>query len=153
MADLRSLFESLGFGDVATHIQSGNVLFSSTGAVSVEAVEDALGQRFSMQIDVMVRSAAQLAKVVAGNPFPKADAKVLHVGFLAGPPSRTGLGAADLAPFAPEEAVVRGTEVYFHLPAGMARTKLPAFVDRRLGVAMTVRNWNTTTKLLELSTS
>ena len=59
----------------------------------------------------------------------------------------------NLGEFAPETAQVGRTEIYFYLPNGIGRTKLPVYVNRHLGVPSTIRNWNTTTKLLELVSS
>lgn len=153
MERLREVFSLHGLTDVRTHIQSGNVIFGSARKVSSPALEDALRQRFGMDIDVIVRTGADLRKVIAENPFPESDPKALHVGFMARPAPAASVKQLDLAPFAPETVVVRGPHVYFCLPDGMGRSRLPAYVDRKLKVPTTIRNWNTTVKLLELATS
>ncbi|MHB8319550.1 MAG: hypothetical protein ACYDEP_10045 [Acidimicrobiales bacterium] len=70
---------------------------------------------------------------------------------MASRPSSSALADLDHAAFEPEEFAVQGKEVYLHLPDGMARTKLPSYLDRRLNVAITIRNWRTVTKLMELA--
>ncbi len=71
--------------------------------------------------------------------------------FLYDKPPAGALAALDLAPFAPDEVVLHGRELYYHLPNGMGRTKLPPFVDRRLKVPATARSWSTLTKLHQLT--
>lgn len=151
MAELRETIESLGHDDVRTYIQSGNVLFSAKGRVAASSLEHALEERFGIKIDVMIRSPRDLVKAAERNPFPDADTSELHVGFLARTPRSDVVKAIDALEFLPEEFAVVGSELYLHLPNGMARTRLPDFVLRRLKIPATIRNWNTLTKLVELS--
>lgn len=151
MAELRETIESLGHHDVRTYIQSGNVLFSAKGRVAPSSLERALEECFRMKIDVMIRSPRDLVQAAERNPFPDADTSKLHVGFLARAPRSDVVKAIDASQFLPEEFAVVGSELYLHLPNGMARTRLPDFVLRRLKIRATIRNWNTLTKLVELS--
>ena len=66
-------------------------------------------------------------------------------------PPAAALAKLDAERFLPDEFAVRGRELYFHLPNGMGRTKLPPYLDRQLKIPTTVRNWNTVNKLLELA--
>ena len=66
-------------------------------------------------------------------------------------PAGVSVGHVDLTRFSPEEAIIAGRDVYFHLPNGMGRAKLPNYVGRHLEVPITIRNWNTVTKLGELT--
>lgn len=151
MADLREVVESLGHDDVRTYIQSGNVIFSAKRLPASSSLESAIEKRFGLKVDVMLRTPAQLAKVVERDPFPKADRSKLHVGFMARAPGAAAVRKIDADSFLPEQFAVVGSELYLHLPNGMARTKLPDFVLRRLKVPTTIRNWNTVMKLVELS--
>jgi uncharacterized protein (DUF1697 family) len=151
MAELRELVESLGFDDVRTYIQSGNVLFSAKKKPAAAVLEEAIERRFGLEVDVMLRSAMELARTIERNPFPDADRSRLYVGFMAAKPTPTAVAALDGDPFLPEQFAVDGTELYLHLPSGMGRTKLPDFVLRRIKVPTTIRNWNTVTKLAELA--
>lgn len=153
MGELRSLFESLGHTEVATYIQSGNVVFTSSAPVSAVDLGAEVAERFAVATTVVLRDGSQLDRVVRANPFAGIDLTKLHVGFMAGEPAGDAVLGLDAAPFAPEELAIRGREVYLHLPDGMARTRLPAYLDRRLRVPTTIRNWNTVTKLLELACS
>jgi len=150
MGDLRRVFEGLGYSDVSTYIQSGNVIFS--GNASAGAVERAIATELGMQVVVVLRTSAQLENVVRRNPFADVDVSKVHVGFMAKRPSAAVVKTLDLERFLPEDVVV-GSDVYLHLPNGMGRSKLPDYIGRQLGVPITFRNWNTVTKLVELATA
>jgi uncharacterized protein (DUF1697 family) len=149
MGDLRRVFEGLGYSDVSTYIQSGNVIF--TGDATPGSVERAIAAELGMNVVVVLRTSAQLENVVRRNPFADADASKLHVGFMVKRPPTAAVRALDLERFRPEDVVVEGNDVYLHLPNGMGRSKLPDYVGRQLGVPITFRNWNTVTKLVELA--
>ena len=154
MAELRATCESIGCTDVSTYIQSGNVVLRSprTAKALGTALERAIAEQLGVATTVVVRTPAQLGRVLAANPFPAADAKELHVGFLSEAPARRAVSSlADLS-FPPDEFVLRGAELYFRFPNGMGRSKLGAYpFGRLLGVDVTMRNWRTVTKLRELS--
>jgi uncharacterized protein (DUF1697 family) len=151
MTKLRELIESLGHTEVQTLIQSGNVVFSSPREVTSGSIEAVLERELGLTVPVLLRTPAELQRILAGNPFPDADPSSLHVGFMSRKPPAKAVRELDSARFAPEEVEVKGLELYFHLPNGMGRAKLPPYVDRRLGVPTTVRNWKTVTKLLEIA--
>jgi uncharacterized protein (DUF1697 family) len=152
MAELRMLITSLGYADVQSYIQSGNVVFSG-GPVAASELEAAVEATFGLRIAVVVRSASQLQEIIAACPFPAADPKTLHVGFMSSAPEPDRVAALELERFLPEEFAVLGTESYLHLPSGMARTKLPTYLDRQLKVPTTLRNWATVNKLAALAAS
>ncbi len=150
MADLRRLFESHGYTQVATLIQSGNVVFTGRPPVLPEQLAASILDRFGIETTVVVRDLAALNRVVRDNPLAGTELAKLHVGFMAATPAAEVVSGLDAAPFSPETFAVLGEEVYLYLPDGMARTKLPSYLDRQLGVPITIRNWNTVVKLLEL---
>ena len=158
MADLRDLYESLGYEAVETYVQSGNVAFTSPGtedpARLAGDVTGAIASRFGYgDVAVLLRTANDLAEVVAGNPFVERgeDPARLAVTFLAGEPGGPNMTALDPAGYAPDELAPGRREVYLFCPNGYGRTKLDnAFFERRLGVAATTRNWRTVTKLREM---
>jgi uncharacterized protein (DUF1697 family) len=157
MADLREVAESLGHRDVATFIQSGNVVFSADHG-SEPADEDRLGEsirvaiaaRLDLEVDVMVRGRAALDRIVGAVPFPDADPKQLLVAFLATTPSPDARQALAAVEAAPEEARVIGREAYLHLPNGVGRSVLSPLLERRLRVSATARNLNTVRTLLAM---
>ena len=151
MADLRGVFESLGHGAVRTFIQSGNVVFTARKAVVPTSLETAIAAELGVKTVVVVRTRRELENIVKASPFAGADPSKLHVGFMTRKPTAAVVAQLDGEPFLPEEFAVRGSEIYLHLPNGMGRTKLPGYLDRRLGIPTTVRNWKTVNKLVELA--
>jgi uncharacterized protein (DUF1697 family) len=154
MADLRRVAEDLGYAAVSTYIQSGNLLLSTSDPVAKVAddLAAAIAAASPVAPAVLVRTRAQLAKVVAGNPFlaAGADPGHLHVTFTDGP-AKPGLAAVDLGRYAPEDAAAVGDTLYLHLPGGVGRSRLAADLARHKGTVGTTRSWRTTTKLLELA--
>jgi uncharacterized protein (DUF1697 family) len=156
MADLRQILTGLGYQDVATHLQSGNAVFRSTDpAGQLERdIAGALARHAGLSCAVLVRTGAELSAIVAANPLgrdPDNPAR-FFVSFLTDVPAR-GM-AADFAQLdlAPERAWVVGREVYYWCPGGLRQSRLTSvFLERRLGVAGTARNWNTVTRLAELT--
>jgi uncharacterized protein (DUF1697 family) len=157
MDELRASFDALGYTDVTTYIQTGNVLFS-TGSKSEAGIADAIEQRLAEDFGdspaVLIRSVAELRRIGASSPYAKAGADKArhHVTFLATVPSKAALDALQLPPSGHDELVVDGKEIYVHTPEGYAGTKYTGtFLERRLGVVSTTRNWNTVTKLCDLA--
>ncbi|GAA1767551.1 DUF1697 domain-containing protein [Streptomonospora arabica] len=154
MADLRALLGGLGYTDTATLLQSGNAVFSADGAdprAIGAAIEGALADELGLAVAVVVRSAADLQRVVGAVPCAVRDPAKCAVAFLDSPVDRERLAALDSAAYAPEELVPGEREVYLYFPDGLGRAKLTPLLDRYLPAPVTVRNWNTTTRLLELA--
>jgi uncharacterized protein (DUF1697 family) len=157
MATLRTVFETVGHADIVTYIASGNVVFDSpkraTRALAHE-LEIAILEEFGFEVDVVVRSAAEMASVVVKNPFRKAAAIPKELIYVAFPsrPIRGGDLSIDRS-FSPDEFSVGRFAIYLHRPAGFSQpTKLTdAFLARVAGSPVTTRNWNTVTKLAELA--
>jgi uncharacterized protein (DUF1697 family) len=153
MPRLRELAEGLGWTDVSTYINSGN-LFAECGGASrpqVErALEAALLDDLGRQVDVVARTRAQLEAVVASNPFPDAEPRFLHVAFLARRPTAAGVEAfdAELARH-PERGVVLGDHAYVDFVNGAGRSKLDWTRTAADGVVGTARNWRTVQVLLD----
>jgi uncharacterized protein (DUF1697 family) len=157
MADLRDLLGSLGLENVRTHIQSGNAIFTSRrrGASRLEAlIERGIKKRFGLEIRVLVRTLEEIARVVEDNPLPEAapHGSRLFVLFLDKKFDPKRIKAIDAAAFEPEKFRVGDRVIYVWFKWGLQASKLAgALTDQRLGVAITNRNWNTVTKLLELA--
>jgi uncharacterized protein (DUF1697 family) len=176
MADLRQVVTSLGHGDVATYIQSGNVLFSpskaSTGqagpagtAALAAGLSQAVAAELGVQAGVVVLSRDELAQVVADNPYPDPeDLRSVHVIFLPGDP---GPGHADWLAASQQKAAEKGSRdevtlvgraVYLHTPDGFGRSELAKLLGKAGGPMSaksegTARNLATVTKLLALATA
>jgi uncharacterized protein (DUF1697 family) len=155
MGDLRELLERHGYEDVRTHLQSGNVVVSSTisGARLERALERQLADGLGIEVEVLVRSRKQLADVVARDPLGKVAKNPSRylVSFLRSKPPAKVVRELATADVSPEQFVIEGREVYAWHPGGVQRSKVNKLLAQRLGVTATARNWNTVTKLLELA--
>ena len=156
MPELREALAEAGFGDVRTYVQSGNVVLSAPGKPGATAreVERLIAERFGLEIAVVVRTTAELARVVEKNPLATVadDPKRYQVSFLDGRLDAATVKKLQAVAAGDEQLVVDGRELYAWHDAGVARSKLwAALADKGLGVTATARNWTTVTKLLELA--
>ena len=158
MAELRGLCGRLGWGNVRTYIQSGNIVFDADGkAGALEgALEAAIEKQFGFDAPVIVRSAAQWDGSVAGNPFGREAEKTPNWVLLglAKKKIADGAAAAIAAKAAAGERVeAAGEALWFHYPEGVGTSKLtPALIDRAAGSPVTTRNWRTILTLQEMAT-
>lgn len=162
MADLRQVVSALGHRDVATYIQTGNVVFS-TSRTDADALarelEAEIAAKFSVKSSVVLLSRAELVAVIDRNPYPaEPNPRFVHAVFLPGEPDEamalavrdavataTALGSAD-------RATLLGRAVYLHTPDGFGNSELARslLVKRSPVSAGTARNWATVTKLASL---
>jgi uncharacterized protein (DUF1697 family) len=165
MADLRQLVSSLGHADVATYIQSGNVVFTSAqsdSAALAAALEEAIAARLGVQSRVVVLSRDDLAQVARDNPYPdEPNHRALHAIFLSGEPGpevteRVASAQQEAARMGSRDtAQVIGRTIFLHTPDGYGRSDLAAALVK-LGqkktddVSGTARNWATVTRLLAM---
>jgi len=156
MATLRAVVEGLGPTDVETLLQSGNVAFTADeGAAGTLAEELAIAieAEFGFSVAVLVRTGADLDRVIAANPFPDVltEPKFLHVAFSSRPVRPEALAGIDAERFAPDQFRVGQDELYLWFPNGSGRSKLTIHLfERALGAHLTARNWNTVVRLWEL---
>jgi uncharacterized protein (DUF1697 family) len=156
MADLRTLVEKLGYGDVRTLLNSGNMVFTGPGASAEEAaarIEAALSRRLGVSARVTVLTAAELAAAVSGNPLGDVatDPSRLLVAVLANPADRSRLKPLAKQDWAPEALAIGTRVAYLWCPGGIIASRVAKAVGRVLGDAVTMRNWATCTKLIGLS--
>jgi uncharacterized protein (DUF1697 family) len=162
MQDLRSLFAAAGLTDVATYVQSGNVVFSgpkTDTAKLARTIEQKISSDLGIDVTMLIRSAAELLQIQKRNPLiaRSDDPTKLHVTFLAAEPD------ADLVAKLPDssdssgsegadELTVVGREVYLYCPGGYGNSKLNnTFIEKRLATRATTRNWRTIAKLVEMA--
>ena len=156
MPALRTLLEDAGYDGVATYIQSGNVVLRSSLAESTltRAVEKQIAEEFSLAIRVVVRTHAELERIAGANPFLAGggEATGMHVVFLDSAPKAAAIATLDPDRSPGDEFRVSGSEIFLRYPNGSGRSKLTLdYLERRLGVTGTARNWNTLLKLVELT--
>ena len=156
MAALRELCTELGWRDVETYIQSGNVVFAAPGkAAALEAaLERAIDKLFGMKVPVIVRSESQLQAYLDGNPFPEAarEAPNWLLLLVAKQPPAKGAETALTARATAGEQVGRADDgLWIRYPEGVGTSKLsPTMIDRLVGSPATGRNHRTVAKLLEM---
>ena len=156
MKDLHASFVALGHGEVATYIQSGNVVFRSASKVASKlgaAIEAEVSKRFGLKIGVLVRTPSDFDVLIKGNPYlaPGRESSKTMVMFLDDVPTSDAIAGLDPHRSPPDEFVVRGREIYLYCPNGFGRSKLSIdYFERRLRTRATARNWNTVVKLADL---
>ena len=159
MADLRALVERLGYTEVKTHLNSGNVVFAAASSANEELatlIEDAISKELGLEVPVVVRSGEELARIVAGNPFPEAaaDQTTLHVTFLSEAPDPERVAALAEVERGDDDYRVVGANVYLYYPHKLTgATFMPTGLGKALGVVATSRNWRTVTRLAEMAAS
>lgn len=157
MADLKAICEGLGFTDVKTLLQSGNVVFKAKGSdKSVgKKLADAIEKSHGFRPAIMVRTADEIADAMKRNPFraeEKRDPTHLVIAFMADPPTSGAKERVAAVKVATERLHLSGRELHAHYACGQGTSKVTnAIVERALGVPCTARNWNTVTKLLNLA--
>lgn len=156
MAELRILCSKLGWKDVATYIQSGNVVFSADGkpAAIERQLEDAVAKQYGFDAPVIVRTAAQWAHYPSGNPFPKAgkdEPNRLMLLLSKTPPAKGAEDVIQARATAGEVVKRAGDALWIHFPEGAGTSKLsPSAIDRAIGSPATSRNYRTVTTLMEM---
>jgi uncharacterized protein (DUF1697 family) len=152
---LKQMFESMGFSQVQTYINSGNVLFESADEPDGLAgrIEREIETAFGFPVAVMIRSSADLEGIIGSHPFAEHGSPEevnLHIGFLSETPSEDRLNR--ILPYVTDDDQFRlvGREMYVMFRAGVRDSKLGNNLQK-LGVPVTLRNWNTTNKLAAMA--
>ncbi|HEY1733648.1 MAG TPA: DUF1697 domain-containing protein [Acidimicrobiales bacterium] len=163
MSELRAVVESLGYGDVRTYVQSGNVVFSGSGRTTIVAGRLSVAVRDELGVDapVVVRTGREMAEILRTSPFiadglhPDDEPTAFHVTFLADVPDagRWDAVAAGAERFAPDVCRLVGADVHLHVPGGRySDSKLTnAYFEKKLSVTATTRNWRTVVVLAEMA--
>jgi uncharacterized protein (DUF1697 family) len=157
MADLRQLLEALGFSNVRSLLQSGNLVFQSdrrAAAALERLLEVETEKRLGVSVGYLVRTASEWKPIIARNPFPgeaERDPGHLVVVFLRDAPQAKDIKALQAAIQGPEVIRGDGRQLYAFYPDGQGRSKLTlTLIEKNLGTRGTARNWNTILKLAAL---
>jgi uncharacterized protein (DUF1697 family) len=161
MADLKVLFKGLGFENIATYIQSGNVIFDSNNNLSeieiADKIEIAIKEKYDFDVPVIVTTHDFIQNAIHNNPFNKAaetDIKQLHLTFLQTEPTAENLAHLHTFNYEPDEFNINKKAVFIFCKGKYHQSKLTNnFFEKKLKVRATTRNWKTVLKLLELSQS
>ena len=147
MEDLKKAYESLGFKNVRTYIQSGNVVFDSDNSL-LNKIENKLKEVFGFEVKVLIRTKEEFKKIIQNNPFKEKDRT--YVIFLSEAPKNKPIDEINKSKDKNEEFFINSKEVYLFLPS-YGRTKLNNnFFERKLKLTCTTRNFRTVTKLFEI---
>ena len=154
MAELRTLLDDAGYGNVRTYIASGNIILDGQGGRAKVGgeLERLIADAFGVNTTAILRAPDELTALVAGHPFG-ADTSHSHVVFLAQEPNAESAERLDATDHSPDRAVLAGADVYLQYPAGVQGSRLSAArLERLLGLTGTHRNWRTVAALAGLAT-
>lgn len=157
MKALAEIFAKAGCREVATYIQSGNVVFEASASVLKklpQTISQQIAEQFGHKVPVVIRSHEELAAVVGANPYLKASEseKTLHVAFLLHTPVAEAVAKLDPHRSPPDRFTVVRNHIYLHTPNGMGNSKITnAWLDSKLSTISTARNWATVLKLHEMT--
>ncbi len=158
MDALRNMYENLGFKNVTTYIQSGNVIFKGNEAELTqitEIISQQIEKDFGFSVPVIVLMIQNLQSIIYNNPFVKdgnKDISHLHVTFLSPDINPSNKNDIESKKQEEEEVSISEKAIYLYCPKGYGKTKLNnTFIESTLQVTATTRNWKTTTKLLQLA--
>ncbi len=148
MAELKAVYESLGFDHVSTYVQSGNVLFEcadSSIAALTGAIESGIARRFGFPVPAILRERDTLQQIIEDNPFVNRrneDPSKLHVTFLSEIPASPEILTVPSG--TTDEYILHGQDVYLLCQNGYGKTRLSnGFFEKKLNVTATTRNWKT----------
>nr|WP_036717090.1 DUF1697 domain-containing protein [Paenibacillus sp. JCM 10914] len=161
MADLRALFNSLGYDHVQSYIQSGNVLFQSWEKKESlhEQIEEAILNEFGFSVPVILRTAGEIEEIVSSCPFPEewileaanaSEHESLYVVMLSEPATDDRLALLQSYVNDYERIEVAGENAYLLFRDSVRHSKLAGQLHK-LGEPQTMRNWKTMNKLLQLA--
>ena len=155
MADLRALCEALGYGDVKTLLNSGNVIFSAPRADAKAAarIQKEIATRLGFSCRVLVLTATELDEIVAENPFAEGETSPSRflVTVLANASDRARVESLAKQDWGTERLGVGSHAAYLWCPNGILESRAVLAISRLLGDAATSRNWATITKLHALT--
>jgi len=158
MADLTKLCDSLEFKNISTYLQSGNIIFeyeTTDSSIIADNIKRAMRKKYGFDVDVIVRTAHELEKIISGNPLiqkSNIDAYKLHITFLLSHPQDQNSSTIEMAKEDNEFFIIKDREVYLYCPNGYGRTKLNnQAIEKKLKTPATTRNWKTAHTLLEIA--
>jgi uncharacterized protein (DUF1697 family) len=157
MEALKAALEAIGFSNVVTYIQSGNVFVETEEESSFGVgfkIKQEIFKTFGHEVPVIVIGKNDLELCFKNNPFLKqkdVDTKKLYVAFISKELSSSAINELKISQFKPDEAVIDGNRIFIKYDIGAGKTRLDQkYIEKKLNVTATIRNWNTVTKLLEM---
>jgi uncharacterized protein (DUF1697 family) len=158
MDALRKSFENLGFHKITTYVQSGNVVFTGKEAepdVLAQTITRQINKDFGFDVPVIVLTIDSLKQIIGRNPFLKdsnKDTAFLHVTFLSAKPQKINFNTIEEKKLNGEAISFTDNAIYLYCPNGYGKSKLNnSFLETKLKVGATTRNWKTTNELLNIA--
>ena len=153
MTDLKSLFEALGFKEVVTYIQSGNVVFLSSEEGDLSAkISEGIKAKYGWDVPVLVRNASELESILSNCPFAKEKKERSYFTLFNEAPSEKDIEEVSQLSYPGEEFVITPRCLYFFCATAYGRIKFNMnFIEKKLKLKATSRNYRTFVKLLELA--
>ena len=158
MADLKALYESAGFKNVTTYVQSGNVVFESPEKSCAELekkIENAILKKYGFEVSTIIRDTNSFKKVIGNNPYSdisKKDPVLPYVIFLKDLPGSSSIKDIEIPKDEKGEFKIIGSEIYLNPVSSYGRTKLNnVFFEKKLKVSSTARNWKTVMALFKVA--
>jgi uncharacterized protein (DUF1697 family) len=157
MDALKTTLEAIGFTNVETYIQSGNVFVETdeeNGFSVGFKIKQEIAKAFGYDVPVIVIGKSDLEYCVANNPFLKeneVDTKKLYVAFVSKELQSSAINELKISQFKPDEAVIAGNKIFVKYDIGAGKTRLDQkYIEKKLNLTATMRNWNTVNKLLDM---
>ena len=154
---LRGLCQGLGFRNVETYVQSGNIVFQTATenpAALSKRIGETILESFGFDTAVIIRRSEEMRNVIAKNPFLKEksiDSSKLHVTFLSETAQKGSMKELETLATGLDRFYPASYEIYLYCPSGYGRTKLSNnAIEKALSVKATTRNWKTTNTLFEM---
>jgi uncharacterized protein (DUF1697 family) len=157
MEILKNVLENKGFQNVRTYIQSGNVFVDSEekhGASVGFAIKQEIFKQLGLEVPVVVVSKNDLEQCFLNNPYLKekeVDEKKLYIAFVSKELQASAINDLKISQFKPDEAAIDKSRIFIKYATGAGKTRLDQkYIEKKLSVVATIRNWNTVTKLLAM---
>ncbi len=157
MDALKTALQSAGFTNVKTYIQSGNVFVDSEEENTAKIgfmIKQEIQKSFGHDVPVVVIGEEDLKACFANNPYlktPDADTKKLYVAFVSTVLKNENINDLKISNFKPDEAVINESRIFIKYEIGAGKTKLDQnYIEKKLNVTATIRNWNTVVQLLKM---
>jgi len=162
MPDLKSLFADLGYQNIITYIQSGNVIFqtpdNNSAFIIANKIENEILEKFNLNVPIIIKSFKEFLEAIQKNPFYKTDntdntdIEKLHLTFLNKNPTFEKLQSIEGFDFSPDKFKVIDNNVFIYCEGKYHRSKLTnAFFEKKLNTNCSTRNWKTILKIAELA--
>ena len=157
MEALKTTLEAIGFQNVQTYVQSGNVFIDTEEENAAKVgfqIKQEIFKVFGHEVPVVVIGAADLEACLKNNPFLKEkelDTKKLYVAFISMELQSDRINDLRISQFKPDEASIDASRIYIKYAVGAGKTRFDQkYIEKKLNVTATIRNWNTVTQLLNM---